>query len=373
MHPQSTSPRCCSKCEAPLPADHPPRSLVCASCKAERYRTYQREWKRAHPLTEAQQARRKEVSERRFQDPAVVAHHKEVQRAYLQKPEIRARKRQYMYEYSHRRRDEERERRPKQIPFILTCCRCLDDFESRYPDTRFCSKNCGAKSRRLRNPEKFKAFSAASYQRHREKVKAKAIEYYWRNHEVALERKRHERLKYPDRHQARDDAARESGRAREMAAAWYAAHAQSQRAKASAWRMAHPGRAKQTGKAYREKHPDKVRASARLWRMANRERVRANHRAWSAKHPDWVHQKNHGRRAAVLGVGHEPYRRTEIFKRDKGICGICHQPVGEKWHIDHIIPVSKGGPDAPHNVQVAHPECNHRKWAHIWPSAYLAV
>ena len=54
-----------------------------------------------------------------------------------------------------------------------------------------------------------------------------------------------------------------------------------------------------------------------------------------------------------------------IYVRDKGVCGICNAPVvPAEVVIDHIIPVARGGEDRTYNLQIAHEECNRRKWAH---------
>lgn len=79
-----------------------------------------------------------------------------------------------------------------------------------------------------------------------------------------------------------------------------------------------------------------------------------------------IRQQSSKRRAIILGNGAKPYEVINIFKRDKFICQICHKKVSkkEKWphplsaSIDHIIPVSSGGPDAPHNIQTTHLRCN---------------
>ena len=75
------------------------------------------------------------------------------------------------------------------------------------------------------------------------------------------------------------------------------------------------------------------------------------------------------RRALKAGVGHVDYKDIDIFKRDKWICYICGIKINKqlKWpdimskSIDHIIPISKGGVDAPHNVKATHLVCNLRK------------
>lgn len=35
--------------------------------------------------------------------------------------------------------------------------------------------------------------------------------------------------------------------------------------------------------------------------------------------------------------------------------------VGDKWHVDHIVPVSKGGTSEPHNIQVVPASWNRKK------------
>lgn len=64
--------------------------------------------------------------------------------------------------------------------------------------------------------------------------------------------------------------------------------------------------------------------------------------------------------------------RKKIWDGSGGFCGICGEPVvpTEEWHIDHIIPLSRGGSDTYCNVQVSHPLCNWKKSNQIfvlWP------
>lgn len=58
-----------------------------------------------------------------------------------------------------------------------------------------------------------------------------------------------------------------------------------------------------------------------------------------------------------------PKLRREIAERDGYICQNCgkYMPDGVGLHIDHIIPVSKGGKTVPSNLQVLCSKCNGRK------------
>lgn len=69
----------------------------------------------------------------------------------------------------------------------------------------------------------------------------------------------------------------------------------------------------------------------------------------------------------------------ELFRKDGGICQICHDPVSMdvRWpdprsaSIDHIIPLSKGGDHTWRNVQLAHLGCNCSKNDKIDDAALL--
>lgn len=71
-------------------------------------------------------------------------------------------------------------------------------------------------------------------------------------------------------------------------------------------------------------------------------------------------------RALKKGVGYSRYNREQIFERDGWVCQLCKQRVNRRLRypdrrsasLDHIIPLSRGGVDAPENVQLAHLGCN---------------
>lgn len=51
-----------------------------------------------------------------------------------------------------------------------------------------------------------------------------------------------------------------------------------------------------------------------------------------------------------------------LYERDGGICGICKTQVHmNNFHVDHIIPLSRGGKHSYENTQIAHQHCNQVK------------
>ncbi len=99
----------------------------------------------------------------------------------------------------------------------------------------------------------------------------------------------------------------------------------------------------------------------------------ASKRAGRRKRRELYGPNIHRSRARRNGVPWEPVNRLIVFKRDGWVCQICKRQVLRKWTyanavkrvphprsptLDHITPMSKGGPHTYDNVQCACFECN---------------
>lgn len=76
--------------------------------------------------------------------------------------------------------------------------------------------------------------------------------------------------------------------------------------------------------------------------------------------PDKRHELTHKRRAEHYGVEHVAYSRTEILARWGHRCAYC---PGIATHLDHVVPLSKGGTDTENNIVPACAPCNLSKGA----------
>lgn len=84
------------------------------------------------------------------------------------------------------------------------------------------------------------------------------------------------------------------------------------------------------------------------------------------------------RRSKALGNGVSKYTEAEVLEMYGTDCHICQTPIDLKanrqpgkpgWkkglHIDHLVPILRGGPDTLENVRPAHGLCNTSKGAKV--------
>ena len=119
---------------------------------------------------------------------------------------------------------------------------------------------------------------------------------------------------------------------------------------------------KARNRAYRLAHLEKLKVQQLVYYLAHLEKLRAYSRVYQHSHPEKYRASEQKRRALERGVAHQPYKMEDIIQRDRGICGLCGKKVAKaERSIDHILPISLGGADAPYNVQLAHLLCNKMK------------
>lgn len=206
------------------------------------------------------------------------------------------------------------------------------------------------------------------------------------------------RREHREAYSARDKAYREANR--EAIAAYQAAY-----------RAANKERTAQRDQAYRAANREKIAAAREAWVARNGPKVRGYKRAWAERNPDyqashyqanrqevrnkqrsyaalnaeaatervrlWA-QENPERHAELMRQGRERRRarqsaafvenidRNEVLVRDGGLCCLCGEGVDTSgWHLDHVVPLSRGGEHSYANVAVTHPSCNQRKGSSV--------
>ena len=110
------------------------------------------------------------------------------------------------------------------------------------------------------------------------------------------------------------------------------------------------------------------------YRKDNFEKIKVKGAEWRKNNPEKVAQKRRARRAKIANVKSETYIIQEVLNLYGTNCHICLDPIDlnanrstnkPNWqkglHIDHVIPICKGGDNTLENVRPAHALCNIKK------------
>lgn len=137
------------------------------------------------------------------------------------------------------------------------------------------------------------------------------------------------------------------------------------------WVRENKEKARAYQKAYHQKYREKRNAQTRAALMEKRkdpawvERERARTAAKKKENPDAYKAYAHRRRARLRGAegGYSASDISRILKGQGYKCVYCKSCIKDKYEVDHIVPISRGGSNWPSNIQCLCPTCNGRKWA----------
>jgi len=159
------------------------------------------------------------------------------------------------------------------------------------------------------------------------------------------------------------------------------------------WAKAHPEVERAIDKRSREKNKEKIKLYLReyylankttirdineRWRLSHLEQWREAQREWAKQHPERIYIMRRryalahpdasraacaNRRSRIRNATgtHTKEDISKQYRAQKGKCYYCGREVGKNYHVDHIIPLSRGGTNDPSNLVIACPECNVRK------------
>lgn len=150
---------------------------------------------------------------------------------------------------------------------------------------------------------------------------------------------------------------------------WYAKNREKKQQQIREWNLKNPGRQKEISRAWIKANPGKTSLYSKSYRVRHPERRERYRQDNKDKYNAYLRKWRKGpkfaaivaKRRASLAVA-EVFDREEIWKRDGGYCYLCNSPVDQNnWHMDHVVPLSRGGDHAFDNCAVTHPVCNLKK------------
>jgi len=178
-----------------------------------------------------------------------------------------------------------------------------------------------AKQLRLRDPDAYRESKRQRYQRDREQILVRLRQWRAENREIVLARQR--------------------------------AHASSPEAK-------------ERRRIYTERYREKIRSAAKAWKARNPTKIKPispeYRTAWRKSNKQKLRIYRANRRALTASSGRlSPGLAERLFDLQKGRCACCGKRLGDKYHMDHIIPLALGGPNTDDNIQLLRARCNSQK------------
>lgn len=201
------------------------------------------------------------------------------------------------------------------------------------------------KAKYAANREERLAKAAAYYRENADRIKAKALAWHHANRELAHDRSKAWRLK-------------NSAHLRQSKKQYAVANKQKIREQQLRWARSPKGRAKS-------------RECLKRWKQSHPDRMKQHSLAYARRNPEKLAAQCNKRRAMKLGAAVGDRSAYVAFvKRVKSphpmSCYWCNKPVPQRRrHIDHIIPLARGGADDVHNLCCSCATCNRKKNAKL--------
>lgn len=120
---------------------------------------------------------------------------------------------------------------------------------------------------------------------------------------------------------------------------------------------------KQYAAEYYLENAERKKEAARKWLSENREKANATKSKYRKANPNSHRAEKHNRMARIannggrlsVGLG------AKLFRLQRGKCACCGLPLGDDYHLDHIMPLALGGSNTDDNIQLLRSKCNLQK------------
>ncbi|QWY14252.2 HNH endonuclease [Xanthomonas phage M29] len=139
------------------------------------------------------------------------------------------------------------------------------------------------------------------------------------------------------------------------------------RAYAAAWYARDGTLARARSLKYYAANREACMAVKRSWYAANSDKVRANVAAWCAANPDKKLALYAKRRALKISAIPSDWSEFDAFVIEEAAtaCKRRESMTGYAWHVDHMVPLAKGGMHCASNIQVIPARMNLAKSAKL--------
>lgn len=139
---------------------------------------------------------------------------------------------------------------------------------------------------------------------------------------------------------------------------WYALNRENQLEKSKFYRQNNRDKKAESDKRWALANKDKVNANSRRWRANNPEKARLIRKNNAAKNPWRARLKAHKRRDRIKAAGAFLVTTKDVKNILAKSCFYCGS---KSEHLDHIVPIARGGVHSVGNLIGACKKCNQSK------------
>jgi len=107
---------------------------------------------------------------------------------------------------------------------------------------------------------------------------------------------------------------------------------------------------------YRAEHANHIQSLVQEWRAAHPERLRAHNR---------ISRQRRRARAKTAEGRYTSDDLAALYQAQAGLCAYCGLSLPATYHVDHKMPLVRGGTHWPDNLCLACERCNKRKGASV--------
>lgn len=154
--------------------------------------------------------------------------------------------------------------------------------------------------------------------------------------------------------------------------AWYSANVEKVAEYKREWRQSNLERLTDNAKAWYQANKASVKVRRKRWYNANADYAREYSQEWQRSNPEKArtnHRRYRARKANAEGTHTaedlQAIRAAQTDKRGRLICWKCGKPIRDTPHLDHWIPLTKGGRNDAGNLHYMHATCNTSKSAKL--------
>jgi 5-methylcytosine-specific restriction endonuclease McrA len=152
-------------------------------------------------------------------------------------------------------------------------------------------------------------------------------------------------------------------------ARWYQDHREEVSQQHAQWYIDHAEERRQYMVQYYQEHRDEQNAYGAQYRQEHREEKAQYGAQWKKNNPDKVRAYCHRRRAIKMAVDGK-YTAADIQRQGDSQGWKCWWRAPgclinckDNYHVDHLVPLSRGGHNNPSNLVISCPTCNLKKHA----------